>query len=99
MPILEENLDILSSQIQKTFNLINLTYVETDTTPLLLRSLQKDILQINSTFHCLSKDLKALFHDRYFFIIIFQVKGHLATLHNRINSVRIDILSILTKFW
>ena len=58
MAILKENQDILSSQIQKTFNFINLTYAETDTNRLLLRSLQKDILQINSTVHCLSKKLK-----------------------------------------
>ena len=31
MAILEENQDILSSQIQKTFNFVNLTYAETDT--------------------------------------------------------------------
>ena len=43
MTILEENQDILSTQIQKTFNFINLTYAETDTNHLLLRSLQKDI--------------------------------------------------------
>ena len=42
--------------MQKTFNFINLTYAETDTNRLLLKSLQKDILQINSTVHCLSKD-------------------------------------------
>ena len=31
MEILEENQDILSSQIQKIFNFVNLTYAETDT--------------------------------------------------------------------
>ena len=31
MAILKENQDILNSQIQKTFNFVNLTYVETDT--------------------------------------------------------------------
>ena len=51
MAILEENQDILSSQIKKTFNLINLTYAKTDTNILLLWSLQKDILQIGSTVH------------------------------------------------
>ena len=61
MPILEENQDILSSQKQKTFNFVNLTYSETDTNLLLLRSLQKDIPQINITAHNLSKELKALF--------------------------------------
>ena len=30
MAILEENQDILSSQIQKTFNLVNLMYAEID---------------------------------------------------------------------
>ena len=61
MAILKENQDIMRSQIQKIFNFINLTYVETDTNILLFRSLQKDILQINSTCHYLSKELKALF--------------------------------------
>ena len=31
MTILEENQDVLSDQIQKTFNFINLTYAETNT--------------------------------------------------------------------
>ena len=31
MTILEENQTILISQVQKTFNFVNLTYVETDT--------------------------------------------------------------------
>ena len=70
--------------------------METDTNWLHLKSFQKDILQINSTVHCLSK-VKALFHDRNFFIIIFQLRSHLATLHKGINSVRIDTLSILTQ--
>ena len=43
--ILEENQDVLSNQIQKTFNFVNLTFSETSTNRLLLRSLQKDILQ------------------------------------------------------
>ena len=94
MAILEENQDILSSEIQKTFNFVNLTYMETDTNCLLLKSLQKDILQINSTVHHLLKELKALFHDRNFFIIMFHLRSWLATLHNGINSVRIDIQSI-----
>ena len=49
MVILKENQYILSSQIQKIFNFINLADTETDTNRLLLRSLQKDIIQINST--------------------------------------------------
>ena len=61
MAILEENQDILSDQIQKTFNSVNLTYTETNTNRLLLRSLQKDILKVNNTVHCLSKELKELF--------------------------------------
>ena len=61
MEILKENQDILSSQIQKkTFNFINLTNAETDTNRLLLKSLQKDIIQINSTVHHLSTELKGL---------------------------------------
>ena len=88
MELLKGNQDILSSQIQKTFNFFNLTHVETGTNRLLLRSLQKDIIQINRTVHHLSKDLKALVHNRNFFIIMFQLKSqlrsHLATLHNGI---------------
>ena len=95
MAILDENIDILSSQMKETFNFVNLTYVETDTNHLPLKSLQKEILQINSTVHCLSKELKALFHHRNFFIIMFQLRCHVPTLCNGINSVRIDILSIL----
>ena len=93
----KKNKDILSSQVQKTFNFVNLTYAEIDTNQLLIRSLQKDILHINSTVNCLSKELKALFHDRNFFIIMFQLRSNLATLCNGINSVRSDILSILNQ--
>ena len=71
MEILKGNQDILSSQIQKTFNFVNLTYTETDTNRLLLRLLQKDIFQINSTVHCLSKELKAFFHNRNFLSLCF----------------------------
>ena len=91
MAILKENQDILHIQIQKTFNSINLTSVESDTNRHLLKSLQK----INSTVHCLSKELKTLFHNRNFLIIMFLLRSHLATLHNGINSVKIDVLSIL----
>ena len=98
MAILEENEEILSSQIQKTFNFVSLTYTETNNNQLLLKSLHKDILQINSTVHCLSKELKAPFHGRNFFIIMFQLKSCLATLCKGINSARIDILSILIQF-
>ena len=96
MATLKENQDILSSQIQKTFNFVNLTYAETDTKRL-LKSLQKDIIQINSTAHCLSKELKLLFNDRNFFVIMFQLRSYLATLCNGINSVKIDILSIVDQ--
>ena len=58
MAILEENQDVLSDQIHKTFNFANLTYAETKTNRLLLRPLQKDIFQVNNTVHCLSKELK-----------------------------------------
>ena len=97
MAIIEGNQDVLSSQIQMTFNFVNLTYTETDTDWLLLKSLQKDILHINNTVHCLLKELKALFHDRNFFIIMFQLRCYLATLQSGINSVRINILSILNQ--
>ena len=97
MEILKGNQDTLSSHIQKTFNFINLTYMEGDTNRLLLRSLQKDIIQINSTVHCLSKEFRVLFYNRNFFIIMLQLKSHLATLCNGIHSIRIDILSILNQ--
>ena len=71
--------------------------METDTNRLLLRSLQKDIIQINITVPCLSKELKALVHDRNFFIIMFQLRNHLATLFNEIHSIKIDILSITNQ--
>ena len=98
MAILKENQDMLSSQIQKTFNFVNLTYMETDTTRLLLKSLLKDIMQVNSTVHHLSKELESLFHDRNFFVIMFQLRSHLVTLCNGINSIKIGILSILDQF-
>ena len=62
---------------------------------LLLNSLQKDIVQVNTNVHHLSKELKALTSDRNFYIIMFQLRSHLATLHNGINSLRIDILPII----
>ena len=68
MAILEENQDIISIQIQKTFNLVNPTYAETNSNRPLLRSLQKDILQVNNTVHHLSKELKVLFQNRIFFL-------------------------------
>ena len=46
MAILEENQDVLSDEMQKTFNFVNLTYAETNTNQLLLKSLQKDTLQV-----------------------------------------------------
>ena len=78
-------------------NFINLTYLDSDTNRLLLKSLQKDILQINSTIHCLSKELKPLFHDRSSFVTTCLLKHHLATPCSWINSVKIDILSILDQ--
>ena len=64
MAILSENQEVLSNQIQKTFNFANLTYAETNTNRLLLRSLQKHILQVNNTVHSLSKEPKVLFHGK-----------------------------------
>ena len=95
MGILNENQDILSYQIHKTFNFVNLMYAETNTNRLLLRSLQKDILQVDNTVHCLSKELKVFCHDRNFFITMFQLRSQLVTLQSGINSVSIDLLSIL----
>ena len=97
MEILKGKEDILSSQIQKTFNFVNITYEETDKNGPLLKSLQKDIFQINSTNHHLSKEHKALIHDRNFFIVMILLRNHLAMLCNGIHSVRIDILSILNQ--
>ena len=71
--------------------------METDTNGLLPKSLQKDILQGNSTVHHLSKELKSLFHDWNFFVIMFQLRSHVATLCNGINLVKIYILSILDQ--
>ena len=79
MEILKGNQDILGSQIQKPFNFFNLTYMETDTNRLLIKSLQRNIVQINSTVHHLSKDLKALIHNRKVFIVLFQLKSHLSS--------------------
>ena len=86
MAILEENQDVRSIQIQKTFYFVNLTYTETDTNWLLLKSLRKDIIQRNSTVHYLPQELKALFHDKNIFVIMFQLRSHLATLQNGINQ-------------
>ena len=64
---------------------------------LLLRLLQKDILQVKNTVHCLSNELKVHFHDRNFFILMFQLRSQLTTLQTRIYSFRVDILSILDQ--
>ena len=69
MEILKGNQDTLSNQIKQTFNFVNLTYTESNTNILLLNSLQKDIVQINTTVHHLSKEHTALILDRNFFII------------------------------
>ena len=73
---------------------VNLTYTETDTNRLLLKSLQRDILQISCTVHWQSKELKSLFNDRIFFIIMFQLRSHLTTLCNEINLKKITY-----QFW
>ena len=44
MAMLEQKQDSLNSQVQKTLHFINLTYAETKTNRLLLKSLQTDIL-------------------------------------------------------
>ena len=94
MKIIKRNGDTSSNQIKQTFNFVNLTYTKTSTNRLLLSSLQKDIIQVNTTVHCLSKELKAFVFDRNFFIIMFQLRSCLATLCNGINSLRIDINQI-----
>ena len=71
--------------------------METNANRLLLNSLQKDIVQINATVHHLSKEIKALIYDRNIFITMFQLRSHLVTLCNRINSLRTDILSIINQ--
>ena len=96
MTILEENQNVLSSQIQKTFNFVNLAYAETNTNRLLLSSLQKHILQENSSPTPIER-AKSTFYDRNFFITMFQLRCHLAALQSGINLVRIDILSILDQ--
>ena len=63
------------------FNFVNLTYEESNTNRLHLISLQKDIVQINSTAHLLSKELKALTLDKNFFVIMFQLRSHLGLLN------------------
>ena len=95
MEILKGNQDILSNQIRHTFNFVNITYMETNTNRLLLNSLQKDIVHTNATVHHLSKEVNALIYNRIFFIITFQLRSHLGTLHNGINSLKIDSLSII----
>ena len=97
MDILKGNQDTLSSQIKQIFNFVNLTYAESNTNRPLLNSLQKEIVQINTTVHCLSRELKALILDRNFFIIMFQLRSHVATLINGLNSPRISILSIINQ--
>ena len=58
--------DTLGNQIKQTFNFVNLTYTEKHTNRLLLKSLQKDIVQVNTTVYCLSKEFKALIYNRNF---------------------------------
>ena len=74
MEIIKANQDTLCAQIKETFNFVNSTYTETSANRLLLYSLQQDIVQINSTIHCLSKELKPLILERNFFIILFQIR-------------------------
>ena len=45
----------------------------------------------------LCKELIALIYDRNFFIVMFQLISHIPVLQNGIQSVRIDILSILNQ--
>ena len=97
MEILKGNQDTLSKQIKQPFNFVNLTYAESNTNRLLLSSLQKDIVQIITTVHFLSKELKALILDRNFFMIMFQYRSCLATLHNGLNSLRTSNLSIINQ--
>ena len=63
MGISKGNQDILSNPIKQTFNLVTLTHTETNTNRLLLNSLQNDIIQVNTTLHHLSKELKGLNFD------------------------------------
>ena len=56
MEILKGNQDTLSNQIKQTFNFVNLTYAKAITNRLLLSSLQKDIIQVNTIVHHLSKN-------------------------------------------
>ena len=58
MEILKANQDTLSAQIKETSNFVNLTYMETTTNRLLPHPLQQYVVQINSTVHCLPKELK-----------------------------------------
>ena len=97
MEILKANQDTLSPQIKETIYFVNLTYVETSRNRLLLHSLQQDIVQMNSTVHCLSKELKALILNRNLFVILFQPTRHLVTLCNGLNSLQINILSIINQ--
>ena len=91
MEFLKAIQDTLSSQIEDTFNFVNLTYVETNTDRLFFSSLQQDIVQINSTVHHLWKEVKVPILDRNFFIILFQLRSHLVTLHNGLNPLRINV--------
>ena len=93
MEILRGNQDTLSNQNKQTFNFVSLTYAETNTNRLLIKSLQKDIDQVNTTVHHLSKERKALIYIRNLFIIMFQLRIHLATLCNGIHSLNEDVLS------
>ena len=98
MEILKGNQDTLSNQIKQTFNFVNLTYAELNTNRLILSSSQRDIVQINTTVHHLSKELIALILDRNFFIIKLQLRSHLATIWNGLNSLKTNILLIINKF-
>ena len=97
MEILKGNQDTLSNKIKQMFKFVSLTYVESNTNRLLLSLLQKDIVQIHSTVHCLSKELKALILDRNFFTIMVQQRSTVATLCNGLHSFRVNILSIVNQ--
>ena len=97
MAILKENQDILSSQIQKTFKFVNLTCTETDTNRLILRSVQKDILQIKCYYTLPIKRTKSTFPWQKFLYYHVSVEKPFSYPFNGINSVKIDILTILNQ--
>ena len=96
MEILKGNQDTLSNQLKQTFIIVNLTYAETNTNRLLLKSLQKDIVQVNTPVYCFSKELKVLIYDRNF-LSLCPVEKSLSDSPQWIHSLKVDILSILNQ--